>query len=122
MILVFVVSSCKSNKFGPKVNKNDVEVYFQDEDLKSEAQDFANLLDSLEYGKNGPVRFQLSRDSILNIDMVTQNAYHTDESLDYALNAISLYAALTIFKNDRVQLHISDNEFNRMRSLDVFEK
>ncbi len=122
LVMTLLCASCVNDVYGPKVNKNDVEVYYKPDALKAEAQIFAELMDSLDYGKNGVVSFQLIRDSIININMVTQDAYHTDKSLDYALNAISLYVAMTIFEKERVQIHLTDDTFKRKRSLEIYEK
>lgn len=116
-----VLLSCDIDGYGPKVETGNVEVYYKPDALKTQAKAFASLMDSLEYGKNGEVSFQLLKDDKIHINMVTKDLYFKDESLDYALNAVSLYASMSIFKKDSVQLHITNNKFERQRSLSVFK-
>lgn len=80
------------------------------------------MLDTLGYGKDGAVSFQIIKDSLMHINMVTMKSYHTDTSMDYALNAISIMSAMEIFKDQTVQLHVCDESFTRIRSLEKYEK
>ncbi|KQC32841.1 hypothetical protein AAU57_05580 [Nonlabens sp. YIK11] len=118
LALIVLLTSCHS--YGDRVATGGVEVYYNDPEIKEQATQFSMLMDSLEYGQDGMVSFQLVKDSIINVNMVTQDQYHTDESMDYALNEISLLLSHDIFKGERVQLHVSDNTFNRVRSLEVY--
>ena len=73
-------------------------------ELKNQAQSLSVLLDSLEYGKNGTVSFQVIKDSIINLKMVTDPTYYSDTSMDYALNAMSIISQIEIFKINLFQL------------------
>ena len=113
--------SCDLDGYGPKVTSGGVEVFYTPDSLKESAQSLAHTLDTLGYGEENTVSFKLVKDSIVNINMVTQDQYHTDESLDYALNAISIIAVHQIFNGERVQMVICDNKFNEQRRLEVYE-
>jgi predicted CopG family antitoxin len=67
--------------YGDKVETGGVEVYYNLPELKDQAKEFSTVLDSLEHGKEGTVIFQLVKDSLINLNMLTQDKYHTDESL-----------------------------------------
>ena len=80
------------------------------------------LLDSTGYGVEGVVSFQLVKDSVVHIHMVTMDQYHTVFSMDYTLNTVSLLAKVKIFKTDSVQLHFCDETFEKLGSLDKYYK
>ncbi|MGJ8684961.1 MAG: hypothetical protein ACSHWW_10080 [Nonlabens sp.] len=120
-ILLCTLVSCDIDGYGPKVKTNGVEVYYKPDTLKEKAQELSEMLSENGYGKDGDVSFQIVKDSIININMVTQEKYYTDTSMDYALNAVSMLSALEIFKGEKVQLHVCDEVFNKKRSLDVVE-
>ena len=121
IFLVVLTTSCDLNGYGPKVQTGGVEVYYKPNELKNQAQSLSVLLDSLEYGKNGTVSFQVIKDSIINLKMVTDPTYYSDTSMDYALNAMSILSQIEIFKDESVQFHICDETFNVKRSLEVIK-
>ncbi|WP_105981550.1 hypothetical protein [Nonlabens agnitus] len=120
LLLTIAILTISCHSYGDRVATGGVEVYYNDPEIKEQATQFSMLMDSLEYGQDGMVSFQLVKDSIINVNMVTQDQYYTDKSMDYALNEISLLLSQDIFKGERVQLHLSDNTFNRVRSLGVY--
>lgn len=90
--------------------------------MKDQAKAFSKMMSENGYGKDGDVSFQIIKDSLMHINMVTMESYHTDTSMDYALNAISIMSAMEIFKDQTVQLHVCDESFTRIRSLEKYEK
>jgi len=122
IFFVLLVVSCDLDGYGPQVKTGGVEVYYKPDEMKENAKSFSEMLDTLGYGKEGDVSFQLIKDSLVNINMVTMDQYHTDESMDYSLNAISIMAQLEIFKEESVQLHVCDEKFTQMRTLEKIEK
>jgi hypothetical protein len=120
--ILLTLISCDINGYGPKIKTGGVEVYYQPDGMKESARSFSEMLDTLGYGKDGDVSFQLVKDSMIHINMVTMEQYHTDESMDYSLNAISLMSQLEIFKNQSVQLNVCDGTFTIKRSLEKFDK
>jgi hypothetical protein len=117
-LLLFLAASCDLDGYGPSVTTNNVEVYYKPDGVKDQAKNFSVMLDTLGYGTDGMVSFQIIKDSLIHINMVTQDQYHTDKSMDYSLNAISLLSSMEVFKEDDVQLHLCDDSFNRVRSLE----
>lgn len=122
IIILLLVVSCDIDGYGPQVKTGGVEVYYKPDELKENAKSFSEMLDTLGYGKDGDVSFQLIKDSVVHINMVTMDQYHTDDSMDYSLNAISIMAQLEIFKEESVQLHVCDEKFTQMRALEKIEK
>lgn len=118
---IFMFISCDIDGYGAQVKTGGVEVYYQPDNMKANAQSFSEMLDTLGYGNNGDVSFQLVKDSLIHINMVTMEQYHTDTSMDYSLNAIAIMSQLEIFKKESVQLHICDETFKQIRSLEKFK-
>ncbi|WP_124980196.1 hypothetical protein [Nonlabens xiamenensis] len=120
LAMTCILISCDLTGYGPKEQTGGVEVYYQPDALKEQAKSLSEMLDTLGYGKEGEVSFQVVKDSIVHINMVTMDQYHVDTSMDYALNAISIMSSMEIFKKDKVQLHVCDETFTRKRSLEVY--
>ncbi len=121
LALITILSSCDIDGYGPKVKTNGVEVFYKPDSLKPQAESFSVMMDTMGYGKNGTVSFQILSDSIVHINMVVQDKYHVDETMDYSFNAIALLSSLQIFKENNVQMHLTDERFNVQRSLDVIK-
>lgn len=122
MILCFtLLVSCDIDGYGPHVKTNGVEVFYKPDTLKDQAKAFSELMSGNGYGKDGDVSFQLVKDSIVHINMVTQEKYFKDESMDYALNAVSILSSLEIVKDEKVQLHICNEVFEKQRSLKIVD-
>jgi hypothetical protein len=121
VLTFFVIVSCDIDGYGSHVNTNGVEVFYKPDVMKDKAKTFSEMMSENGYGEDGDVSFQLIKDSIVNINMVTQEKYFTDTSMDYALNAISVLSSLEIFKEDKVQLHICNEIFEKQRSLQIVD-
>jgi len=115
-------ASCDLDGYGPGVESNGVEVFYKPDSMKEQAQRFSMMMDTMGYGKNGTASFQILKDSIVNIKMVAVDQYHTDKSLDYSFNAVALLAQMQIFEGEDVQMHLADDRFKIVRSLDVVQK
>lgn len=122
VLLLVLVTSCDLDGYGPNVTTNNVEVYYKPDAIKNQAKQFSVMLDTLGYGSDGLVSFQVLKDSLIHINMVANDQYHTDTSLDYSLNAISVLSSMEIFTDDDVQLHLCDENFRVVRSLDKISK
>ena len=122
LAVVMTLASCDLDGYGPSVESNGVEVFYKPDSIKEQAQRFSVMMDTMGYGENGTASFQILKDSIVNIKMVAVDQYHTDKSLDYSFNAVALLAQMQIFEDDDVQMHLTDDRFNIVRSLDVVEK
>jgi hypothetical protein len=120
LLLPLTLISCDFDGYGPKIVTNGVEVYYQPDDLKDQAKSFSQMLDTLGYGSEGDVSFQIVKDSIVNINMVTKDQYHTDKSLDYSLSAIGMLCGMEIFEGEVVQMHLCNDRFEKQRSLDPY--
>ncbi|AGC75767.1 hypothetical protein LX97_00449 [Nonlabens dokdonensis] len=121
IIVLILIVSCDIDGYGPHVKTNGVEVFYKPDTMKDQAKAFSEMMSENGYGQDGDVSFQLVKDSIININMVTQEKYFTDESMDYALNAVSVLSSLEIFKDEKVQLHICNEVFEKQRSLKIVD-
>ncbi|MGB5982531.1 MAG: hypothetical protein WBG46_10355 [Nonlabens sp.] len=120
--IILLIVSCDLDGYGSSVTTNGVEVFYKPDSIKAQAEQFSVMMDTMGYGKEGTVSFQIIKDSIVNINMVTMDQYHKDESLDYSFNAVALLSSMQIFKDESVQMHLANERFEIKRSLDKIEK
>ncbi len=110
-----LLMACTS--YGEKVTYNGTEVYYTEEITKETADAVGAYLEEMEFADGSSKSVQITKDSIYNFRMVTQEKYHEDTSMDISFQALGFLLSTEVFEGEPINFVICDNTFTTARTL-----
>ncbi|MDX1462953.1 MAG: hypothetical protein R3359_07850 [Marinirhabdus sp.] len=115
--LALVVLAC--NSYGEKVEYNGTEVYYSEDVSKAIADEVGAYLVEMEFADGSTKSVQITKDSLYNFRMVTQEKYHNDTSMDINFQALGMLLSQEVFDGEPITFVICDNTFQEARSIQI---
>ena len=108
------------SNYGKKIKINDnLEVYLKGDNVsETDAKKLGNYITTLMTDSKNDKSFQLSKDSGAYVVkmVVDEDKLKADSSIDVSFIALKSLIELEVFKNSKVKLVITDNQFKDIRS------
>jgi hypothetical protein len=114
----FLLISCSNYVKKVKINDN-LEVYLKGDNVsETDAKKLGNYITTLMTDSRNDKSFQLSKDSGTYVVkmVVDEDKLKADSTIDVSFIALKSLIELEVFKNSKVKLVITDNQFKDIRS------
>ena len=110
-----ILAGCSN--YGEKVVYDGTEVYYKDGATKTDADAVGKALQEMEFTDGTAKSVMVTKDSIYNFRMVTQDVYHTDTSVDINFQAVGYLLSNDAFNGESLNFQICDEVFKTKRNL-----
>lgn len=114
---LFILIACSG--YGGKVVYDGTEIYYLEEISEDLANNTGAFLEEMKFTDGTTKSIQLSKDSVYNFKMVTQDQFHTDTSMDVNFQALGFLLSKDVFNGEAINFVICDNTFKTKRILAI---
>lgn len=117
LIAVLCIAFVSCSNYGEKVTYEGTEVYYTEGVSKQKADAVGAYLVDMGFADGGAKSVQLTKDSIYNFRMVTQEKYHEDTSMDINFQALGLLLSTEVFNNEAINFVLCNELLETKRNL-----
>ena len=117
--LLLAISLLACSMYGEKVSYNGTDVYYKEGVSKEIAKKVGAYLEDSGFSDGTTKSVQITKDSIYNFRMVTQEQYHEDTTLDVSLKALGMLLSKEVFEGQPINFVVCDNAFETIRTIPI---